>query len=143
MGCREAALLLLAWWYGSGLVTRVTQRERVLPRRHTVVHVAVVGNGPSVADAALGRLVDECDVVVRFNNFVLAPSDATGNRTTVHAVTAGNPWSAWHPGTTHIVVDNTPWHAYVPWPRARALRLHAHRLPVSYTHLTLPTICSV
>ena len=33
--------------------------------------------------------------------------------------------------------------AYALWPSKKTLFDHASRMPVSYTHLTLPTICSV
>ena len=51
--------------------------------------VAIVGNGRSVIEQELGRRIDECEVVIRFNAAKLVPRH-TGSKTSIHVITAGS-----------------------------------------------------
>lgn len=70
-----------------GLPTRPLAELRVLFNGKSV---AVVGNGPDAATHADGRLIDECDIVVRFNRFELGEAyPRLGARTDVVVMPLG------------------------------------------------------
>ena len=76
--------------------------------------VVVVGNGPSVKQQRLGRVVDAFDEVVRINAFEVDGHEAhTGRRTTLHAT--------YGPARPGYVCERTLWlHGHAPRPCAQA-----------------------
>jgi hypothetical protein len=70
-----------------------------------------VGNGPSVKDRKLGKLIDSFDEVVRFNNYTIIP-EYTGEKTTVvmhNAVVDPEENPNFKPGTLKVCSQCQEW----------------------------------
>lgn len=73
----------------SGASKCIEESPSLIPRGASVV---LVGNGPSIRLANLGRVIDAFDVVMRFNTYTIAGMERhTGERTTI--------WSTFGQGT--------------------------------------------
>ncbi len=90
-------------------------------------YVAVVGNAPSERGRGNGRLIDQADMVVRFNNVITDQQNAADYGSTTHlwVISPSYKGALWDkPPANNIVVSG-----YNPWHRATKLW---QRLPVGH-----------